>query len=95
MNSTERAKLRSIAMTMQPTLQIGKNGITETVLQEIDEQLSQKELIKITVLNNAECSAKEWIASIAEQCHAEPVQAVGNKITLYRVSDRDGVKHIL
>ena len=95
MDSGQRAKLRSIAMTTQPTLQIGKNGITEHLLQEIDDQLPRRELIKITVLNNADFSAKEAVGTLAEQCGAQPVQAVGNKITLYRRSDKDGVKHLL
>lgn len=95
MNSKERAKLRSIAMNMQPTSHIGKNGITETVIQAIDEQLEAKELIKIVVLKNSDFSAKDIAQDIAQDTNSEVVQVLGQKITLYRYSNKDNIKHIL
>ncbi len=95
MTSSERAKLRGLAMTIEPVVTIGKNGLTESLIQEIDEQLEAKELIKINVLKNADFGAKDVIAEVAESVNAQPVQALGNKITLYRVSKRKDVKHIL
>ena len=95
MNSSTRAKLRSLAMTIDPTINIGKNGLTDTVIAEIDDQLFNKELIKISVLKNADFGAKDIIAELAEQVNAEPIQAIGNKITLYRISNKDGIKHVL
>ena len=82
-------------MTIEPVVTIGKNGLTESLIQEIDEQLEAKELIKINVLKNADFGAKDVIAEVAESVNAQPVQALGNKITLYRVSKRKDVKHIL
>lgn len=95
MTSSERSKLRGLAMTIEPVVTIGKNGLTESLIQEIDEQLEAKELIKINVLKNADLGAKDVIAEVAESVNAQPVQALGNKITLYRVSKRKDVKHIL
>ena len=95
MNSKERATLRSIAMNMQPTSHIGKNGITETVIQAIDEQLEAKELIKIVVLKNSDFAAKDIAQDIAQDTNSEVVQVLGQKITLYRFSNKDNIKHIL
>ena len=95
MNSKERATFRSIAMNMQPTSHIGKNGITETVIQAIDEQLEAKELIKIVVLKNSDFSAKDIAQDIAQDTNSEVVQVLGQKITLYRFSNKDNIKHIL
>ena len=53
MTSAERAKLRSLAMTIEPTTHIGKNGVGDTLIKQIDEQLESRELIKISVLKNA------------------------------------------
>ena len=50
MTSAERAKLRSLAMTIEPTTHIGKNGVGDTLIKQIDEQLESRELIKISVL---------------------------------------------
>lgn len=95
MTTKERAKLRSIAMTIQPTTHIGKNGITDEVINQISKQLQAHELIKINVLKSCDFSAKEIAGEVAEAAGAEVVQVLGNKITLYKVSTKDGVKHLL
>ena len=95
MTTKERAKLRSIAMTLQPTTHIGKNGVTDEVITQIEEQLQAHELIKINVLKNSDFTAKEIAEGLAESAGAEVVQVLGNKITLYKVSTKDGIKHVL
>ena len=95
MNSSPGASLRSLAMKMQPTTHVGKNGISETLIKQIDEQLESRELIKIAVLQNSEFSAKEIADELAQSANAEVVQVMGSKITLYRVSKKSGIKHLL
>lgn len=95
MTTKERAKLRSIAMTMQPTTHIGKNGVTEEVEIQVAEQLQAHELVKINVLRNSDYSAKALAHELAESVGAEVVQVLGNKITLYKVSTKEGVRHLL
>lgn len=84
MTSAQRAKLRSAAMSIEPTTQIGKNGVTDTLLRQIDEQLAARELIKISVLKCADLSAKDIAEDIAKDSNAQLVQVLGSKITLYR-----------
>ena len=95
MTSAERAKLRSLAMNIEPTTHIGKNGIGDALLKQLDEQLETRELIKVAVLRNADFSAKEVAEELALSSNAQVVQVLGSKITLYRVSKKDGVKHVL
>ena len=95
MTSSQRATLRSLAMQMQPTTHIGKNGISDMLIKQIDEQLESRELIKIAVLQNAEFSAKEIAEDLVQKSKSQVVQVLGSKITLYRVSKKDGVKHLL
>lgn len=95
MTSAERAKLRSLAMTIEPTTHIGKNGVGDTLIKQIDEQLESRELIKVSVLKNADFSAKEIAEEIAVSSKSQVVQVLGSKITLYRVSKKDGIKHLL
>lgn len=95
MTTKERAKLRSIAMTMQPTTHIGKNGVTEEVALQLSEQLQAHELVKINVLKNSDYTAKSLASELADIVGAEVVQVLGNKITLYKVSTKEGVKHLL
>lgn len=84
--SKQRAALRSMANTMQPLYQIGKEGITPSVTAQLDDALEARELIKISVLETADVTAKEAIEILAGRLHAEPVQCIGRKIVLYRRS---------
>lgn len=87
MTSKDRAYLRSLANTMEPILHIGKEGISDTVVQQAWDALEARELIKATVLRNAPYeTAREACNELCERTHAEPVQCIGSKFVLYRRS---------
>ena len=52
MTSKQRAYLKSLAMKLDPILQLGKSGVTPENTASIDEALAARELIKISVLQN-------------------------------------------
>ena len=54
MTTKERAYLRSLAMTLKPIFQIGKNGISENQVIDISNALEAHELIKINALKNSD-----------------------------------------
>ena len=80
----QRAKLRAMANGVQATFQIGKGGIGENLLKQLDETLDAREIIKISVLETADVEPQEALDRLCEALRAEPVQTVGRKITLYR-----------
>lgn len=84
--SKQRSYLRSIAHDMQPIFQIGKGGIEESMLKQIDEALEARELLKIKVLNNSGLEAREASDIICEELNCEGIQAIGSKMVLYRRS---------
>ena len=94
MNSKQRANLRALATNIDATTIIGKEGLTETVLAQINQQLHYRELVKISVLEGAELSAKEYLQIASEKLNAEQVCSIGRKFVLYRLSDKKGIKHI-
>ena len=83
----QRSYLRSLANGLDTIMQIGKGGVSETVLKQIDDALEARELIKIKILNNSVLEAKETANEIAEELGAEYVQSIGNKFVLYRESE--------
>lgn len=84
MTSKQRAYLRGLANTLDPIFQIGKNGLTDVLIQQLDDALKARELIKITVLETAPENVKDLGNEISERTDSIFVQAVGNKITLFR-----------
>ncbi len=82
----QRSYLKSLANKIDSIMQIGKGGVTENVIKQIDEALEARELIKISILNNSMLEAKNTAIEIAEAVRAEYVQSIGNKFVLYRES---------
>lgn len=86
--SKQRAYLRGLANTMDPIFQIGKGGIEEAFLKQLEDALEKRELIKIKVLENSGLDAREASNEICERIGAEGVQAIGSKIVLYKQSKK-------
>ena len=84
--SKQRAYLRGMANTMDPILFIGKEGVTDATAKEAYDALEARELIKGTVQQNCDLSAKEALEALCEMVHAEPVQCIGRRFVLYRRS---------
>ena len=82
--SRQRAYLRSLSNTLKATEQIGKNGLTDGLIAQIDESLERHELLKINVLETADISGKLCAGELAEALGADVVQVIGAKVTLYR-----------
>lgn len=94
LTSKERAKLRGIGSTHQPVLQVGKDGLEEKVIAQIDELLFDHELIKINILKNCELSPRQVAEIICEKTGAEPVQVIGRKAVVYKRSNKKEIVHI-
>lgn len=80
----QRATLRKMAHGMQPIFQIGKGGITDVLIEQLDRAIEARELIKITILETALLDTRETCDEIAKRLGAEPVQSIGSKFVLYR-----------
>ena len=84
--SKQRSYLRGLAHNIDPTVYIGKAGVTDNVIKEIDQCLEARELVKIKLQEGAELDAKTVTNELAPGLRAEFVQAIGRKFTLYRES---------
>jgi RNA-binding protein len=82
----ERAYLRGLANQLSPIFQIGKNGVEENFLIQVKQALEARELIKIKVLENSGLESRETSDMICKAVKCEGVQAIGNKIVLYKKS---------
>lgn len=94
LTSKQRKKLRGMANTMDPVLIIGKNDINEGVVQQTEDALEAHELIKGSVLETSDLTAREACDELVRRTGAEPIQVIGRKFVLYRETHRDDVKKI-
>jgi len=84
LTSKQRAYLKSLAMTEQPVVHLGKASLTEENAESINEALTARELVKVAVLKNCEDDPKEIAEAVAKMTRSEVVQVIGKKIVLYR-----------
>ena len=88
LTSKERAEYRAQANTLETTLMVGKDGVTENVVAEAGKLLTARELVKGKVLESALMSAREVSDAICEATGADGVACVGNKFVIYRFSEK-------
>jgi len=88
LTSKERAELRSQANSLETTLMVGKDGVTDAVIAEADNQLTARELVKGKVLENAMLTPREVSDAICEATGADSVAVIGTKFVIYRFSQK-------
>ena len=84
LTSKERATLRAMANTIETIGQIGKDGITENVIKQVEEALAARQLVKYRVLENSMLTAREAACALCEATDSESVQIIGTRFVLYR-----------
>lgn len=84
--SKQRSYLKKLAHDLDPIVYIGKNDLTDNVLNEIDTLLELRELVKVKIQEGSLLDPKDTANEIATTLKAEFVQAIGRKFTLYRKS---------
>lgn len=86
LTSKQRAQLRGLANGIDTIVQVGKDGIGENLVKQVNDALEARELIKCRVLENSEYTAREGAEALAKATRSEVVQVIGTKFVLYRQS---------
>lgn len=93
LSANEKRQLKGMASTLTTRYQIGKNEISDTVLDMLTKALVAKELIKIDVMKAVDTPIMELALDLASKLNAEVVQVVGRVIVLYkRNKDKPKIK---
>jgi len=82
----QKRYLRAMGNEMDPIIQIGKAGITDTLITQTDETVEARELIKCRVLQNCSEVPKIVAEQLAEDVEADLVQVIGRNFLLFRAS---------
>ncbi|WP_153108839.1 YhbY family RNA-binding protein [Propionivibrio limicola] len=89
----QRRALRASAHALNPVVIISQNGLSDSVLKEIDTCLSRHELIKIRVFSDEREIRDQYLQSICEKLEAAPVQHIGKLLVVWRPSPDDASTH--
>lgn len=84
-----RRFLRGLGVGMKPTVVVGKEGLSESVLTAVRSAIRTHELIKVRLLESVEGPRKEVARELAEQVGAELIQVLGRTLLLYRRNEEE------
>ena len=90
----QRAYLRKLSHTLEPIFQIGKDGISDALIDGINMALNKREILKVHILESALLDTRQTCNDVAARLNAEPVQAIGNKFIIYRQADEEKYRKI-
>ena len=91
-SSADKKYLRSLGHQLKPVVTVAGNGLTETVLAELDRALGDHELIKVKLAVGDREAKKSTIAEICLQSKAQLIQSIGHMILLFRKADKPNPK---
>lgn len=84
MNSKDKKQLKALASQMPSVVQIGKEGLSNPVIDSARAAITARELIKAHVLNNADLDTQETMEELADMLGAELVQVIGHYGVLFK-----------
>jgi len=87
LNGKQRRYLRSLSNRLKATVHIGKEGITDALLENLAGEFDHHELVKLHVNPNSALSAKEVGRTLPASANAAWVQTIGNAVVIYRPLD--------
>ena len=84
MRGRDRAALRAEAHHLDPAVHIGAHGVTDAVVQSLEDALRTRELVKVKITKPSDASARSLANELAETTGSEVIQVIGRTFTLYR-----------
>ncbi|MDG1693923.1 MAG: ribosome assembly RNA-binding protein YhbY [Porticoccaceae bacterium] len=91
-SSADKKYLRSLGHQLKPVVTVAGNGLTETVLAELDRALGDHELIKVKLAVGDRDAKKATIDKICLESKAQLIQSIGHMILLFRKAEKPNPK---
>lgn len=84
MKGRERAELRAEAHHLNPTVHVGQQGLTPTLIGSLDDALRTRELVKVKLGNKDDVKPKAAANALALATNSAIIQVIGKTATLFR-----------
>ena len=91
LTSKQRAYLRGLAQSYETIFQVGKGGISDNLIIQVNDALKKRELIKLRVLDNSMLTSREAADQLAEATKSDVVQVIGSRFVLFRRNPQEPV----
>lgn len=91
LSSKQKSYLKGLGHHLKPIIQVGKDGVSETFVANLEAALEHHELLKIKVLDNAPLEKKKVAGKIGKATRGEVVQVIGNTLLYYRPFPKEAV----
>ena len=88
LTTKQRADFKSQAVKEKIVGYIGKEGLTESVIQSLELAIKARELIKIKLQNGCDTNIDDVCNKLCRELKAEPVLKIGSVIVLYRKNEK-------
>lgn len=84
MLAKDKRQLKALASNMPAVVQIGKEGLSNPVIDSARVAITARELVKAHVLNNANLDTRETMETLADMLGADLVQVIGHYGILFK-----------
>ena len=88
LDTAQKKHLRKLGHSLNPVVTVAGNGLSESVIAEIDRALTDHELIKVKLVVGDRDLKAELIAEICRLLNAQAVQIIGHIVLLYKKAKR-------
>ena len=88
LNEKQKRYLRGLLHNRKPVVMIGGAGLTENVMQEIENALTYHELVKVKIVADDRPARTAMIEQIVQQTRSELVQTIGHTASFYRQAEK-------
>lgn len=88
LTAKQKQYLKSTAVAFPAVVQIGKDGITDNVINSVTEALNARELIKVKVNQNSDEDIHKAAGLLSEESDSEVVQIIGRNCILFKQKDK-------
>ena len=84
LTATLKKQYRTIGHNLNPIVTIAGNGLSESVLNELNRALDDHELIKVKLAITDRLARQETIQTLCNVCKAELIQEIGKVALIFR-----------
>jgi len=89
LSGKQKSYLKSQAHHLHPIFQVGKGGLNDAMVVQIEEALEKRELIKVSLLQNTDEETKDVAQRLEKAIDCEVVQIIGRVLVLFKPSSKE------